>query len=103
MLNVHKRLEDALQESQKMREQNEDAKLAHKGLIVQLEEHESELAAAKIQIEKLTNAEKRMEEKASSDEKTIEDLKHKVKSSEQQISELEKALEKVQGHRRCKW
>jgi chromosome segregation ATPase len=97
MLNVHKRLEDALQESQKMREQNEDAKLAHKGLIVQLEEHESELAAAKIQIEKLTNAEKRMEEKASSDEKTIEDLKHKVKSSEQQISELEKALEKVQG------
>ena len=86
----------ALQENKQLQEQNEEARLAHMGLIVQLEEHETELSAAKVKNKKFADANTRLEDQTKVDEETIQGLRDDVERNEQQNLELEETLDKVQ-------
>ena len=90
----------ALQENKQLQEQNEEARLAHMGLIVQLEEHETELSAAKVQNKKFADANTRLEDQTKVDKETIQGLRDDVERNEQQNLELEETLDKVQE--RCR-
>ena len=93
---LDRKYKDVLKERTTLTEQGEEAKLAQNGLILQLEELETELAQAKTKNKELSKANKKLEDQARLDEDTIQGLRNEVEGNEKQNLELEQTLEKVQ-------
>jgi chromosome segregation ATPase len=93
---LDRKYKDTLKENTRLIEQGEEAKLAHNGLILQLDQHETELAAAKSENNKLSKANQKLEDQARLNEDTIKGLRDDLERDAKQILELEDTLEKVQ-------
>ena len=96
MEELDRKCQDSTQHNQQLRAQVEESVLAHRGLVVQLEESEAELNRVKLENEKLSKLVTRMEEQTALDDSTLKDLRDGAENNAKQILELEQALTKVQ-------